>query len=481
MRSPSPAAAPFTQFPASLLGSKIVRGKNATFGARGTAPAKEQFMTCAALSHHTSSHPSDHSANAARSPGRRRLLHIDTVRGLLLVLMAVNHIASDLHRVTDHPFGFMSAAEGFVFMAGLMAGYVYTRTWLREGFAAVRQGCRRRAVTLYRWHVVSYLLVFAGLMAVGFSAGALPLNTPEAFLHHPGLSLFTGPLLVQQPSLFDILPMYCVLLLATPWCLRLCERGRYATLVFASLALWAAANVLCSQSPFDNGIVNTGAFNLAAWQAIYVVGLAFGHRWAHRESQQRSSSSHPPMRATQTHVLDLPSKPVLIGLIAAAAALFSVRHGFIPSGLPENVLGALTNKNNFAPLRLLDTALIVYLAYLTVSRHPRVFSWQPFAWIGSASLTVFGTHVVVAYGLHAFPEIFAETPAGRWLGTAVMLLSLALAAFVHGKLKPSPPKPARPALHPAPLLARQPRLRRPIVRHEPRPPVPADSFHRRSR
>lgn len=407
-----------------------------------------------------------------------RLTHIDAIRGLLLVFMAVNHIPSDLRVVTDHPFGFMSAAEGFVFMAGLMAGYIYTRKWLRGNLCELHAACTSRALSIYCWHVAIYLIVLAGLLAVGFSTGALPGNTPSAVLEHPALSVVSGVLLVQQPTLFDILPMYCVLLVATPWLLRVFSRPKgYARLIFGSLALWAAANLFCPQVPFDNGLINTGAFNLAAWQLLYVGGVALGHRWAFRQQVFTASPN-----AQSDHLLVCPSKLVLVGLSTLAIILFSVRHGFIPSGLSESALKAVTNKNNLAPLRLLDTALIIYLGYLLVSRHPRFFSWRPFAWIGRASLTVFSTHVLAAYAIHAFPEVFSETSTGRWCGTALMVVVISCAAGGHAYFnRGRSPAPRAPIAAPV-LQTRQPRSRRLIVRHhEPRPPVPADSFHRRSR
>jgi hypothetical protein len=429
----------------------------------------------------TSSHHVTPTRRQPTSASSSRLTHIDTVRGLLLVLMAVNHIPSDLRVVTDHPFGFMSAAEGFVFMAGLMAGYVYTRKWLRGNFAALRHACTDRALTIYRWHALVFVLVFAGLVALGFSTGSLPVNTPPVLLEHPGFSLISGLLLIQQPTLFDILPMYCVLLLTTPWLLRVCARtGGYVRLIFSSLTLWAAANIFCPQVPFENGLINTGAFNLAAWQLLYVSGLAFGHRWATRQHSTPTTSNERP--SAPDYLLRRPSARALIGLTSMAAFLFSVRHGFIPSGLSESALSAVTNKNNLAPLRLLDTALILYLGYLLISRIPRVFSWQPLAWIGRASLVVFSTHVLAAYTIQGFPETFADTATGRWLGTAFMLAVISIAATTQARLSrratPSKPAPLFAASGAPTLKTRHPRARRLIVRHEPRPPVPADSFHR---
>jgi hypothetical protein len=411
-------------------------------------------------------------------PRGNRLIHIDALRGLLLVFMAINHIPSALHVITDHPFGYMSAAEGFVFLAGLMAGYVYTRVWRRGDFPTLRRACLKRATTIYRWHAGAFLLVLMGLSIGAFLIGVFPINTPEVFQHHTVLTVFSGLLLVQQPTLFDVLPLYCVLLVITPWCLWLCAGGRYAQLIFGSLGLWAVTNIYSPQVPFDHGLINTGAFNLAAWQLLYIGGLTFGHRWAERTE----SACHDAPPLAEKFLLTVPRRLVLIVLGVVTGWLFCIRHGFLPSGLSNDALAALTNKNNLAPLRLLDTALLLYLSYLLVSRFPRTFSWRPLASIGRASLAVFSIHILAAYAIQANPQIFAESQSGRWLGTLCMLLTLAVTAFAHAHLvKNKSAISLHNEVHAGPLQTRQPRARHRIVRHEPRSSLAADPLHCRSR
>ena len=58
----------------------------------------------------------------------QRDLRIDTLRGLMLVIMMVTHIrwfAIPTAWTTYQPIGFVTAAEGFVFLSGLVAGIVY--------------------------------------------------------------------------------------------------------------------------------------------------------------------------------------------------------------------------------------------------------------------------------------------------------------------------------------------------------------------
>lgn len=406
-----------------------------------------------------------------------RLAHIDTLRGLLLVLMAINHTPSTLHVFTDHPLGFVSAAEGFVFLSGLMAGLAYTRLASRGDFAALRTACVRRAATIYRWHVAIYLAVWCGLLGVGAIWGEPPPNTPAVFVSQPFWAVLAGPLLVQQPSLFDILPLYCVLLVATPWLLRTCNDGRYGKLMLASLAIWGGTNLFAPQRPFDNGIVNTGALNLGAWQLLFVAGLAFGHRWAARPAADSQRLPAPPR--TSPFFLRAPAAWTIAALALVAGIFFALRHSLIaPStlGLSNGALATLTNKNNLAPLRLLDAAVVLYLVHLGASRFPHWFSWPPLAWLGRSSLTVFALHIPAAYALNAHPELFTEGAFGSSLGTALMVLSLFGAATIHDRFfaKKSSVK-APPHLG---LRARQPRAYRASVRHEPKPPVPADPLHR---
>jgi hypothetical protein len=61
----------------------------------------------------------------------KRNLLIDALRGLCFVLMTADHLpANVLHRFSNTvygPFGFFTAASGFVFLSGLVAGVVYGR------------------------------------------------------------------------------------------------------------------------------------------------------------------------------------------------------------------------------------------------------------------------------------------------------------------------------------------------------------------
>ncbi|USH04743.1 OpgC domain-containing protein [Grimontia kaedaensis] len=105
----------------------------------------------------------------------KRIPALDSLRGLLLVLMAINHLIwlsgcrSLLQYFTLQPLGQFGAAEGFVMISCLLAGAVYSRAELLEREATNK--VLRRAFTIYKYHMVSLLLV---MVWFSYCAFALP-------------------------------------------------------------------------------------------------------------------------------------------------------------------------------------------------------------------------------------------------------------------------------------------------------------------
>lgn len=51
-----------------------------------------------------------------------RRLDIDALRGLMLVLMTFTHLPTRFASPLGQPLGFVSSAEGFVFLSAFMCG-----------------------------------------------------------------------------------------------------------------------------------------------------------------------------------------------------------------------------------------------------------------------------------------------------------------------------------------------------------------------
>ena len=92
----------------------------------------------------------------ARSPGlrgrllskkpRARLVELDILRGFLLLWMTFTHLPTKASIISNQTFGFVSGAEGFIFLAAFMVGQLEYRKEQKGGeMATVRDLAKRTA------------------------------------------------------------------------------------------------------------------------------------------------------------------------------------------------------------------------------------------------------------------------------------------------------------------------------------------------
>lgn len=351
---------------------------------------------------------------------------LDSMRGILLVLMAFTHLPTGLSRFANQPLGFVSAAEGFVFLSAFLVGSIYTPLLLERGLGFVRTSIWKRTRRLYAYHLGLLLFAFtvvAGIAHFGHSRSLHNFLGP--FFHSPVWTSISAPLLLYQPPLMDILPMYIVFLGLTPLLLQFAARRGWWPLLAASVLMWIAAQLQIGRSLY--GLLAAGGYPLPhdawssfdwfAWQLIWIGGLWLG-----------SAGRSPAPAASDTAPCGSPytlrrRTYILIAALGAAALLLCARHhigGFV-SGLDSNT--PLTSKWHLGPLRVANFAV---LAYITHRLLLPLLHWLRIGWLellGRSSLQVFTAHIPVC--------VLAD---GLLLGAAPVSLPLqgALLALVVG-------------------------------------------------
>jgi hypothetical protein len=362
-----------------------------------------------------------------------RDLRFDTLRGLFLVFMIINHLPTEMRSVTDQSLGIFSAAEGFVFLSGLVAGWVYTRKFRTKGSEGLWAASTGRASSIYRWHLGALLLAFVGVQATEHFLGYCAPTVPRLFFEHPLLSLGLGASLLYQPGLLDLLPMYCGFVLLLPVVIKALEAGRQKLVLGVSAAVWF---VIQFCPPIDGAPlypINTGSFNPLAWQMLFLAGVVIGHA-----------------RISGFEQLKKPNPVVLLLASTVAVYGFAVRHGSLPSLWPEHTFGMLLNKPALGLLRMADFGAVAYLVGALGARFPKALSWRPLAYLGRHSLAVVAMQSVAITLLLQFPLF--ETAFSRTL-TAFTLL-----AAIYGGVAIKVRYFDTPAL-PIPVGARQPAAR----------------------
>ena len=350
-----------------------------------------------------------------------RDIRFDSLRGLLLVSMAINHLPSDLRVITDEGVGIVSSAEGFVFLSGVLAGFVYTRRLWREGAGRLRAMTRHRAGVIYGWHLVGYFGGFAALAINAWLTGVHSNTSPPLFTDKPLLSAVLGPLLLYQPGLLDILPMYCVFVLLLPLVLSVLEKGWRWPLLATSFALWAVVQFLPN---YDGSIIfpplNLGFFNLLAWQFLFISGIAIGY------AKTKNSTELAPVRPG-----------LLLAASGGAVFFFCLQHRIIPSLWSDRHFGIMLNKPSLGAVRLMSSAIIFYLVAVIGTRFPRLLSWRPLAMLGRHPLPVVAAQCVLVLVLLAHDNFFA-TVTNRWIVSGVTIASLFVVAGLCEMLQRKP-------------------------------------------
>src|SRR5450631_360446 len=156
--------------------------------------------------------------------GRR--LELDALRGLMLVWITLTHLPTAASAYVNQPFGFVSAAEGFIFLSALFTGRIYYRMAVHDGYGPMTRKLWSRTVRLYGYHAL--LLAFAFLVAIPIaSRGNRPgLHNLLDFYFIAGAkkAVSEAALLIYRPPLLDILPMYIIFLVFTSAALLLAPR-----------------------------------------------------------------------------------------------------------------------------------------------------------------------------------------------------------------------------------------------------------------
>ena len=156
-----------------------------------------------------------------------------------------------------------------MFVSGFVSAWVYGRILVKDGEAALRRRTWHRACDIYLTHLVVYTLALLGGLWGGRQIASRFPDLWTGWWH--------GALLIYQPPLFGILPMYVVFLLLTPLLLEQMARGRAWWIGSASLALWLTAQYGIGSPAHNPSWLHLGFFNILAWQLLFVAGAYFGH------------------------------------------------------------------------------------------------------------------------------------------------------------------------------------------------------------
>jgi hypothetical protein len=319
--------------------------------------------------------------------GRR--LELDAARGLMLVWITLTHLPTVASTYVNQPFGFISAAEGFIFLSALFTGRIYFRMGEHDGYRAMTWKLWMRTLRLYGYHVLLLAFVFLVAVPIAWRGNRPGLHNLLDFYFIAGAkqAVTEALLLIYRPPLLDILPMYIIFLVFTSIALLVARRIGWRPILASAVVVWACAqfgfryaehNFTSRFLPTRIPLNEMGSFDLWAWQLLWITGIWLGVRWG---------QDNLP--------IELWAKRAAIPAVLVVSAFFEMRHA-ISHGLQLGKYELLFDKWHLGPLRLLNFAAVAALLIFSQTFLKRL-AVRPLVLMGQSSLQVFCVHLLFCF------------------------------------------------------------------------------------
>lgn len=327
-----------------------------------------------------------------------RILALDYLRGFFIFVIIIDHLnrwPSLFAYVSGMDSQWVSAAEGFVIVSGLLIGYIRGFKNKTQPFNVIIKKLWSRALLLYAWAVATSLIIIWVTWNVTFEGPTahIPLETGNWWQ-----AIWEVGTLHYTHLLTHFLGLYAVFLFAAPLAIYLLRKNKAWIIAVGSIALWLLGVQLSNE--------------ILQWQVLFFLAAVFGY---YLEPIQKWLSALPK-----------PRRQLLFGLFITAT--------IITATLSALNLFDVESWNGRSPLgygRIL-LAGVWFCGFLIVFNWALPWIRRWFGWL----LEVFGKRSLSAYILHAFPtmliSIFIQPTTNFWANTA---LGAGAVLLVWGLLK----------------------------------------------
>jgi len=330
-----------------------------------------------------------------------RIAALDLLRGYFLISIVLNHLylyPNGLGFLTAQGQLFVSSAEGFFLISGIVLGIVRGRKLLDKPLEVGAKLLLKRAAQLY----VTYAILVIAFTFIGWQFLGNPGLKPGIAAPDTSIAAVIWETLTFQYMYgwADYLRLYAIFIFLSPLALWLLRQGKWWIVLAISFGVWLFTP--------ETGWPENQFTQQYHWQVIFFSGLVLGFHWPEITEFWRARSQR--MRRVVT------ASFVTISLVTLAANLYLSFGGVVFSASQEMLAQTRDtwyyeyfNKENLQPLRLLMFAIWFSAAFWLFNRFQHTIQ-RFFGWI----LLPFGTNSLYVYTVHAFIIFFVHliVPAG---------------------------------------------------------------------
>jgi hypothetical protein len=322
-----------------------------------------------------------------------RILTFDLLRGYFLVAIILDHLAF-YPNLLDWWSGrgnlFVSSAEGFFFISGIVLGIVRGAKLADQPFQVAAKLLLKRALQLYITAVILMLFfTFVGWLFLenpGLKPG-IRLPTEDI-----GRIIWGGLTFEYIYGWADYLRLYAIYIFATPIAIWLLRRGLWYVVLALSVAVWSMFSLITTES--------LELSQVYSWQLLFFGGITVGYHWHNIRGWWDTLSLRVRKTITASNAVIGFITMVLIFIFAYATDLFHWSGWFKTT---FDSLHPFFQKEELPPFRILLFLVWFGAAFWLFWKFEALIT----RWLGWLLLS-FGTNSLYVYTLQAFLVFFVH-------------------------------------------------------------------------
>ncbi len=351
----------------------------------------------------------------AAQPGKsKRIVAFDLLRGFFLIVVIIDHVElfpNGYELISGRGQLWVSAAEGFFFLSGLLVGLIY-RKKLAQGAKFVFRKLWSRAALLY---------VVAVLLTLFYTAWALSTGDAESIKYAAAKDLGWGTIVDTLKLKYvygwsDFLTYYVVFMFFAPFVLYLLRFRLWWLVIGLSILIW----------------LKRGDQFTHAWQVLFYGGMLAGYYWKAIQATVAGWSGTTRRIVWRTVVV-----ATLVTVFVSFCNLFLLTFIQQHPGMFSDAINSFAGhwytvseaiwpyfeKWKLEPGRILMFVLWFSGFFLLVQRYSHLIPKRVFnavTLMGQNSLFVYGFHSFFVFVVHAYiPK--DKGPAFNFLVTTLVL------------------------------------------------------------
>ena len=359
-------------------------------------------------------------------PHIERIHSFDLMRGFFLIVILLDHLAyypSGLDIFTGRGLLYISAAEGFFLISGIVLGIVRGRKLLKKPFKVAAKLLLKRSLQLY---IEATILTLLFTLIAWLFEGNPGLKYGAATTDVPIWSVIWQTITMQYTyGWADFLRYYALFMAGAPLVLWLLRQKKWYIVAIASVLIWK----YYEQTPGGEEWLPL------SWQLVFYSGFIIGFYWQnltrwwkrYLRSWQRNTIAH------------LVSLLFIVGVASSFWLVFNANYWHVEPYATWNLkIAPDFDKDQLPAQRLALGAVCFWGLFSFVRRHEKWFI-KRLGWLllplGTNSLYVYTVEAFIVFFAHLFvlPAQPLIAVAPWYANLAASLLAIALVWFAVRK------------------------------------------------